>query len=411
MESYKKLVPQLGDDLTKFDMATNLIKFPESKRVNIKQVIYRTITLFVSALGRSYGVRKHSSFEIIEELKRRNELSEWTARKLSLAVAVACNIRLVHYSSKNKQDDDIYKEQEYGGREKFHELNKIVNKVWLIRCLAIAQCLQLVLKIGEPIRNFDDVFANNEKSFYIGLIASLGLDKDNITYTEETLKQMPTIRPYDCLSMVPASVSYQKLGLEDKAVKLFETLRRKLEKPYEAIDDSPKELEKAEHSKSFRNKVETITKVFEARALLMIGERFRAYEMTEEVLKANAPINPEMYVVTSICNFECKVSLWKNREALSTIRDLLRAYNFRKLKHWFNCALVIKVLKNITYSLIRIGKREVGLHWAKQGLHFVEENDLTSDYIQEFIDLIKHIKENEASDLADEYFYYRQKWS
>ena len=72
-----------------------------------KRVFYRSITLFVSALGRLNGIREHFSFGIIDELKRRNVIGKDEAQKLPLAMAVACHIRLVHYSHKNRQDDEI----------------------------------------------------------------------------------------------------------------------------------------------------------------------------------------------------------------------------------------------------------------------------------------------------------------
>ena len=59
---YKKLVPQLEDDLKNFHLLTNLFQFRISKDVNIKRVFYHSISLFVSALGRAYGLRQNSSF-------------------------------------------------------------------------------------------------------------------------------------------------------------------------------------------------------------------------------------------------------------------------------------------------------------------------------------------------------------
>ena len=393
MENCEKLVPQLDDDLAKYDVTANLITFRESKNINIKQVIYRSITLFVSALGRLYGVRKHSSFEIIEELKRRNELSEWATQKLYLAVAVACHVRLVYYSSKNKQDDEIYKEEECLGREKLQELNKIVNKDWLLRSLAVTRCLQHFLRVERSLQKFDDFLATFELFSSIGVRVCLGMDKDNIIYTEKLLNKLPIINPYACLGLLPISISYERLNLMDKAVALFETLRRKLEKPYQAIDDSPKEVEKAAYSKRFHQVVENDVKLAEAKLLFNFRECDRAFKLTEELLETSANSGLKFHVVTLTFNAFCKVSLWKFREALSSFRDVLRAHRYEKKKERFaNRSIDAKIIKGIAHSLIRIGKKEQGLHWAKQGLHFVEENDFTSDYIQEFTDFIKYIK-------------------
>ena len=117
--NYKKLVPQLQDELKNFHLVPNLCQFRISKDVNIKRVFYRSISLFVSALGRAYGLRQNSSFEIIMELNRRSLINNEIAKRLSLAVAVACHTRLVHYSSKKKEEDSTYEEDgTIGGKKK-----------------------------------------------------------------------------------------------------------------------------------------------------------------------------------------------------------------------------------------------------------------------------------------------------
>ena len=393
---HKKFVPQLDEDLQKYDVALHLRHFSQTKRVNIKRVIYRSITLFVSALGRSYGVRKHSSFEIVDELKRRNLLSKAAAQKLSLAVAVACHIRLVYYSSKNRQDDIIYKEDEFEGRGKFQELTKIVNKIWLTTSLATAESLQTLLSRNIHIGYFDNMLIYH-RTLPISMMAMQGLYRENINYSEHVLQKLPSLHPRDCLGLASVYISCGKLREFEKGAKLLLTIRRKLENPYQAADHSLLELEKATQSQKIHQYTENTLKVLDAISLSRLGKYSHAFKITEEILKTNAV--PNLFAMTSLCNIHCKIVLHKSHESLSSIRDLLKTLQIEK-SGYFGERFLVYVIRLITYALLGIKKKEQGLHWAKQGLNFVEERDFTSYYVQLYSNLVKHIVTKNAQGLA-----------
>ena len=98
---------QILEDLEKFSTRSTLPEIISSKEFNLKKVIYRSTTLFISALGRLYNVRASSSFEIIERLAERNKISENARNKLMYAVALACEIRLKWYMQCRSQNDLI----------------------------------------------------------------------------------------------------------------------------------------------------------------------------------------------------------------------------------------------------------------------------------------------------------------
>ena len=98
---------QILEDLEKFSTRSTLPEIISSKEFNLKKVIYRSTTLFISALGRLYNVRASSSFEIIEHLAERNKISENARNKLMYAVALACEIRLKWYMQCRSQNDSI----------------------------------------------------------------------------------------------------------------------------------------------------------------------------------------------------------------------------------------------------------------------------------------------------------------
>ena len=111
---------QLRKDLKSYNAIDSLHSLGVSARWNIKRVIYRSTTLFVSALGRLHSIKNCSCFEIIEALLTKQLIGEQDAKHLSFAIAVACETRLKIYMSKCGQDD-------YVGERKFYPTdNKII---------------------------------------------------------------------------------------------------------------------------------------------------------------------------------------------------------------------------------------------------------------------------------------------
>ena len=396
-----KVASQLEEDLNKFALTSNLLNFTMNKKLNIKRVIYRSITLFLSALGHSYGVQKHSSLEIIDELKRRNLLSKMAAQKLCLAVAVACHVRLVHYSSKNRQDDDIYEENEFEGKEKFQQLTKIVNPMWLINSLATAQYLQMLLSSSIHLSQFDKVLELC-RNVPLNIMAILGLHKQLILYGERLLSSLPVVSPYDCLMFDVVCTSYIKLRLYDKCLKMLKILRKKLEQPYQATADTPEEHRKAEYFPEFHQDAENFMKMQEAQCLFRTKEFSCALELTEGLLKTN--LIPETFVVVSLSNIQCKIAVGHNHKSLSSIRDLRKSPGTGELKQWFYGVLYVDVIRYIVYSLIGAGREKQGLHWARQGLNFVKLHGFTYFYIELYQDLIKYVATNDTSNLMKQFF-------
>ena len=102
-----QLFTSMAADVDRFDGFKNFSGLLISSKWNVKRVIYRTTTIFLSALGQRYHVTALSSFDIIDELVKRNVLEAHVAHKLKYAVALACEIRLKVYLEKDRQDDWI----------------------------------------------------------------------------------------------------------------------------------------------------------------------------------------------------------------------------------------------------------------------------------------------------------------
>ena len=125
----KEVTDQVVDDLESFATRFSLSKLQSSKQFNMKRVIYRSTTLFISALGRLYNIRASSCFDIITKL----HINDYAKHKLKYAVALACEIRLRWYLKRKKQSDNI---------DSLQILTDLVGKISTISYFQIAYALQ-----------------------------------------------------------------------------------------------------------------------------------------------------------------------------------------------------------------------------------------------------------------------------
>ena len=121
------------NDLESFATRFSLAKFRSNQKFNMKRIVYRSTTIFISALGRICNIRASSCFDIISELHAKNFISDYAQHKLMYAVALACEIRLRWYMKVNKQCDNIDSAQ---------ELLQLVGKKSILNYFQIAYALQ-----------------------------------------------------------------------------------------------------------------------------------------------------------------------------------------------------------------------------------------------------------------------------
>jgi len=129
---------QVKEDLNNFSTRFRLINLKTQNAINIKQLVYRSTTLFISALARKHNILVNPCFDIIEELAKTNKITQKVANKLQYAIAVACEIRLRVYTNKKCQcDNDV--DLKHDGIKKFLD---IVGMASTISYFQIAYCLQ-----------------------------------------------------------------------------------------------------------------------------------------------------------------------------------------------------------------------------------------------------------------------------
>jgi len=97
-----QLKHQVLEDLQKFAVSLHVKKRARHDKINIKIEMYRSVTLFISALGRYYKVCASSCFEIILVLHQKSDIDKVTEIKLMYAVAVACEIRMIEVVHESK---------------------------------------------------------------------------------------------------------------------------------------------------------------------------------------------------------------------------------------------------------------------------------------------------------------------
>ena len=101
LDQLNNVKQQVKVDLDKFSTRFRLSNLKSQHNINIKQLVYRSTTLFISALARKHNISKNSCFDIIDETAKNKLTSQNTAYKLRLAIAIACEMRLRVYSDKN----------------------------------------------------------------------------------------------------------------------------------------------------------------------------------------------------------------------------------------------------------------------------------------------------------------------
>ena len=75
--------------------------------INIKQLIYRSTIIFIAALASKQNIFANSSFDVIEEMFKKDKVTQYSAFMLRYAIAIACEMSLKVYTEKNSQCNNV----------------------------------------------------------------------------------------------------------------------------------------------------------------------------------------------------------------------------------------------------------------------------------------------------------------
>ena len=137
-EIVEEVKKQVKEDLNKFSTRFCLANLKAYDSINIKQLVYRSTTIFIAALASLRNISSHSCFDVINEMAKNNQITQNMAHHLSFAIAIACEMRMRVYIENKSQCDNAI-DLKNDGIQKFLD---IVGLRCTINYFQIAYCLQ-----------------------------------------------------------------------------------------------------------------------------------------------------------------------------------------------------------------------------------------------------------------------------
>ena len=113
-ENVNDVKREVEKDLRNFSIRTRLNELKLNDTINIKQLVYRSVTIFIAALARIHNISANSCFDIVDNMKSQSKITQYTADKLQFSIAIACEIRLRVYTKKQSQLDNAFNLHETG---------------------------------------------------------------------------------------------------------------------------------------------------------------------------------------------------------------------------------------------------------------------------------------------------------
>ena len=204
-ERTEDVTQQVKDDLDQFSARFRLTNLRSIDTINIKQMIYRSSTLFISALATIHGISANSCFEVISEMAHKKIVTQKTKHKLLYAVAIACEVRLrVYVSNQSQCDNAIHlKEERTSSIKKF--LN-IVGETSMLSYFQITYCLQC--EIAKQLKFTKLHFYSNPQLINLALSSAFEMQKYNINKLLQSSSGVWNINDFDfdsCLENISSN--------------------------------------------------------------------------------------------------------------------------------------------------------------------------------------------------------------
>ena len=182
-DTINDITQQVKQDLNNFSTRFRLSKLKSQHSINIKQLVYRSTTIFISALARKHNILANSCFDIIDEMANNKQITQNTAEKLKFTIAVACEMRLRVYTKKNCQCDNAIDLKQDGIERFLH----IVGVACTISYFQIAYCLQC--EVAKQL-NFTKLHFYTDPQL-INITIGLAFGMTNLTsFSKDSQKQI-----------------------------------------------------------------------------------------------------------------------------------------------------------------------------------------------------------------------------
>ena len=220
-ETRGEITTLVKDDLDKFSTRFCLAKLRNNDKINIKQMVYRSSTLFIGAMGRFHNISQNSCFDIVKKMAEQNNITPQTKHSLLFAVAIACEMRLRVYMAHKSQHDLIEIKADKGGIKNF--LN-VAGQANTIRYFQVVYCLQC--EVAKLLRLTKLHFYADPQRINIATCYAFGV---NAKYESETSRTIWIIDDFsfdDCLNQLGKHLkNMQKCVEDDKSENSVEMLK------------------------------------------------------------------------------------------------------------------------------------------------------------------------------------------
>ena len=359
-EKVKEIKKQIIDDLESFTVSTNIFKVKSSRSINIKALFYRSITLFITALGRIHNIRALSCFDIIEKLAAEKIISEDAKHKLKFAVALACEVRLKWYMECKRQNDKI--ESKSKNEIAVELLLNLVGKPNIFIFFQIAYALQCDIsqKLDLKKKHFytdPNIFTCNLHLVFgeIKDINFIKIDKNDLNSKngnylknfDEVIKQFESAKRSNKEFRDPNSEKSLAITLQTIACNLLD-----MNKPNEALDYLQRAMKIEEEVSSDINTDKGIILHEIGRCFLEMNEHNKALKYlqraTEIKKQVSFDLNTDESFATTLHEIgRCLLEMQKHDEALEYLQQTIKIQ--------LQVSLDLKADKNFARTLHTIG--------------------------------------------------------
>ena len=361
-DTINDITQQVKQDLNNFSTRFRLSKLKSQHSINIKQLVYRSTTIFISALARKHNISANSCFDIIDEMANNKQITQNTGEKLKFAIAVACEMRLRVYTKQNRQCDNAI-DLKQDDIERFLD---IVGVACTISYFQIAYCLQC--EVAKQL-NFTKLHFYTDPQL-INITIGLAFGMTNLTsFSKDSQKQTWDSSKFDfdaCIEQIESEMKAQGL----KKVKSFwrNTIRN---------------LSNIFHKTSASSSNQTDPKPQQIKTVAdylysadIFDEAMEFYKQLLDIHKSKSINKSGDYDVAWANNRigYCLLELKKSHQALSYFRRCLEIEQNRG-----SCQLIPTTLHNIGWCHIRLHNYDEALTNLNRALEIQQNTTLNAD--------------------------------
>ena len=396
-EKKQGIKKMLIEDLDNFATRSNFLKHT-SKSFNIKKDLYRSTTIFISALGQVENIHASSCFDIIERLAEKQIITDRLKSKLMFAVSVACEIRLRRYMKQKRQNDEIKSLKSH--QDAVQELLNDLKVTDLISYFQIAYALQCSVSKQFDLKKVH--FYSDPKLLNCRLYYCMGLFENFVQFTKDNkvMEYNPTFRwqsadeiitelekdanhsfipkSFQCWNYVYAlektrldtiynfGVELRNSKNHDDAKEIFEVLIEIIKS-----DNHQNKNEASTLTKKEKNNYEIQTLEQIAYCCMNLNKPTDALDYLQRSLKihenASRDIDSDSNVARTLNNIgNCYMDMHKPADALDYLQQLLKIYE--------KASLDIDSDTNVAGTLNNIGNCYMDMHKPADALDYLKRS-------------------------------------